>query len=103
QARFRGFPYATAAEKLTAWVSGQTGYPLVDAAARQLLREGFVHNRARMVAASFLTKHLLVDYREGERHYMKHLVDGDTAQNNMGWQWAAGCGCDAQPYFRVFN
>jgi deoxyribodipyrimidine photo-lyase len=75
----------------------------VDASARQLLAEGFVHNRARMIAASFLTKNLLVDYRRGEAHYMKHLTDGDWAQNNMGWQWSAGTGCDAQPYFRVFN
>jgi deoxyribodipyrimidine photo-lyase len=75
----------------------------VDAASRQLLGEGFVHNRARMVSASFLCKHLLIDYRRGEAHYMKHLTDGDLAQNNAGWQWSAGCGCDAQPYFRIFN
>jgi deoxyribodipyrimidine photo-lyase len=80
-----------------------TGYPLVDAAARQLLREGFVHNRARMTAASFLAKHLLIDFRRGEAHYMRHLVDGDWANNDLGWQWSAGTGCDAQPYFRVFN
>jgi deoxyribodipyrimidine photo-lyase len=67
------------------------------------LREGFVHNRARMIAASFLTKDLLVDYRRGEAHYMKYLTDGDWAQNNAGWQWSAGSGHDAQPYFRVFN
>jgi deoxyribodipyrimidine photo-lyase len=84
-------------------VSGRTGYPVVDAAARQLLAEGFVHNRARMIAASFLTKHLLTDYRRGEAHYMKYLTDGDWAQNNAGWQWSAGTGCDAQPYFRIFN
>ncbi|HEY3517609.1 MAG TPA: FAD-binding domain-containing protein, partial [Gammaproteobacteria bacterium] len=82
---------------------GNTGYPIVDAAARQLLGEGFVHNRARMIAASFLTKHLLVDYRLGEAHYLRFLTDGDAAQNNAGWQWSAGCGTDAQPYFRVFN
>ena len=76
---------------------------MVDAAARQLLGEGFVHNRARMIAASFLAKHLLLDYRLGEAHYMKYLTDGDWAQNNAGWQWSAGCGADAQPYFRVFN
>lgn len=85
-----------------AWVSGHTGYPVVDAAARQLLGEGFVHNRARMIAASFLTKHLGIDFRAGEAHYLKYLVDGDWAQNDMGWQWSAGCGCDAQPWFRVF-
>ena len=87
----------------TAWTEGRTGFPLVDASARQLLREGWVPNRARMVSASFLTKHLLIDYRLGEAHYLKYLVDGDPAQNNLGWQWSAGCGCDAQPWFRVFN
>ncbi|HEV8548911.1 MAG TPA: FAD-binding domain-containing protein, partial [Polyangiaceae bacterium] len=86
-----------------AWVNGTTGYPVVDAAARQLLGEGFVHNRARMIAASFLTKHLLIDYRRGEQHYLEQLVDGDWAQNNFNWQWSAGAGLDAQPYFRVFN
>ena len=75
----------------------------VGAGAVDLLGEGFVHNRARMVSASFLCKHLLIDYRRGEAHYMKHLTDGDWAQNNAGWQWSAGCGCDAQPYFRIFN
>ncbi len=82
---------------------GKTGYPVVDATSRQLLGEGFVHNRARMVSASFLCKHLLIDYRRGEAHYMKYLTDGDWAQNNAGWQWSAGCGCDAQPYCRIFN
>jgi deoxyribodipyrimidine photo-lyase len=86
-----------------AWRSGTTGYPVVDAAARQLLAEGFVPNRARMIAASFLTKHLLVDYRRGEAHYLTWLTDGDWAQNNAGWQWSAGSGMDAQPYFRIFN
>lgn len=86
-----------------AWCEGMTGYPIVDAAARQLLHEGYVHNRARMIAASFLTKHLVIHYRGGEAHYLKYLTDGDWAQNNAGWQWSAGCGCDAQPYFRVFN
>jgi deoxyribodipyrimidine photo-lyase len=76
---------------------------VVDAAARQLLAEGFVHNRARMIAASFLTKHQLIHYARGEAHYMQYLTDGDWAQNNAGWQWSAGCGTDAQPYFRVFN
>jgi deoxyribodipyrimidine photo-lyase len=86
-----------------AWVRGTTGYPVVDASARQLLAEGFVHNRARMISASFLTKHLLIDYRRGEAHYMRYLTDGDWANNNGGWQWSAGCGADAQPYFRIFN
>jgi deoxyribodipyrimidine photo-lyase len=100
---FQAFPWREDEEAWQAWVEGRTGYPVVDAAARQLLAEGFVHNRARMVAASFLTKHLLLDYRRGEAHYLKWLTDGDWAQNNMGWQWSAGCGCDAQPWFRIFN
>lgn len=100
---FVGFPYQDDEVLWQAWITGKTGYPVVDASARQLLGEGFVHNRARMVSASFLTKHLLIDYRRGEAHYMKYLSDGDWAQNNAGWQWSAGCGCDAQPYFRVFN
>jgi deoxyribodipyrimidine photo-lyase len=100
---FRGFPWRQDAAAWQAWTTGRTGYPVVDAAARQLLTEGFVHNRARMVAASFLAKHLLVDYRLGEAHYRHWLTDGDWAQNNAGWQWSAGCGCDAQPWFRIFN
>lgn len=100
---FEGFPWQDDEALWQAWVNGRTGYPIVDAAARQLLGEGFVHNRARMVSASFLCKHLLIDYRRGEAHYMKYLTDGDWAQNNAGWQWSAGCGCDAQPYFRIFN
>jgi len=103
RAEFEGFPWQYDERLWTAWVNGTTGYPVVDAAARQLTGEGFVHNRARMIAASFLTKHLLIDYRLGEAHYMKYLTDGDWAQNNFGWQWSAGCGCDAQAYFRVFN
>lgn len=101
---FLGFPWTPGSgDAWQAWMTGTTGYPVVDAAARQLLAEGHVHNRARMIAASFLTKHLLVHYRAGEAHYLKYLTDGDWAQNNAGWQWSAGCGCDAQPYFRVFN
>ena len=103
RAAFNGFPWRKDQAGWDAWVAGETGYPVVDAAARQLLGEGFVHNRARMISASFLTKHLMIDYRRGEAHYMKYLTDGDWAQNNAGWQWSAGCGCDAQPYFRVFN
>jgi deoxyribodipyrimidine photo-lyase len=100
---FKGFPWRRDAADFEAWWRGTTGYPIVDAAARQLLEEGFVHNRARMVSASFLTKHLLISYQRGEAHYLRYLTDGDLAQNNLGWQWSAGCGCDAQPYFRVFN
>jgi deoxyribodipyrimidine photo-lyase len=100
---WQGFPWADDEDGWSRWATGQTGFPIVDASARELLATGFVHNRARMVSASFLTKHLRIDYRRGEAHYMAHLTDGDWAQNNAGWQWAAGCGCDAQPYFRVFN
>lgn len=100
---FEGFPWRDDDRGWHAWVAGQTGYPVVDASARQLLSEGYVHNRARMISASFLTKHLLIHYQRGEAHYLKYLVDGDWAQNNMGWQWSSGSGCDAQPYFRVFN
>jgi deoxyribodipyrimidine photo-lyase len=85
------------------WKAGRTGFPLVDAGMRELAATGFMHNRARMVVASFLTKDLLLDWRLGERHFMRHLVDGDLASNNGGWQWAASTGTDAQPYFRIFN
>ncbi|HSC88896.1 MAG TPA: deoxyribodipyrimidine photo-lyase, partial [Polyangiaceae bacterium] len=103
RAAFEGFPWRDDEVAWRAWSEGRTGYPVVDAAARQLLAEGFVHNRARMIAASFLTKHLLIHYRRGEAHYLEFLTDGDWAQNDMGWQWSAGCGVDAQPYFRVFH
>jgi deoxyribodipyrimidine photo-lyase len=86
-----------------AWCSGQTGYPIVDAAMRQLVETGWMHNRARMIVASFLVKDLLIDWRWGERFFMEHLVDGDPAANNGGWQWTAGTGTDAAPYFRIFN
>lgn len=86
-----------------AWCEGRTGYPFVDAAMRQLTATGWMHNRARMVVASFLTKDLLIDWRKGERFFFDVLVDGDPASNNGGWQWAASTGTDAQPYFRIFN
>ena len=86
-----------------AWCAARTGYPLVDAAMRQLLQTGYMHNRLRMVVASFLTKHLGIDWRRGERFFAQHLNDYDLAANNGGWQWAASTGCDAQPYFRIFN
>ena len=86
-----------------AWCEGRTGYPIVDAAMRQLNQTGWMHNRLRMITASFLTKDLLVDWKWGERYFMKQLLDGDLAANNGGWQWAAGTGTDAQPYFRIFN
>lgn len=86
-----------------AWCLGKTGYPLVDAGMRQLNETGFMHNRVRMVTASFLAKHLLIDWRWGEAYFQEKLLDFDLASNNGGWQWAAGCGCDAAPYFRIFN
>ena len=86
-----------------AWAAGRTGYPLVDAAMRQLVQTGWMHNRLRMVAAMFLTKNLFIDWRRGERFFMQHLVDGDLASNNGGWQWSASTGTDASPYFRIFN
>ena len=85
------------------WTKGKTGYPLVDAGMRELNETGFMHNRVRMVVASFLTKHLLIDWRWGEAYFAKKLLDFDLASNNGGWQWAAGSGCDAAPYFRIFN
>ena len=90
-------------DDFAAWTEGRTGYPVVDAAMRQLIATGWMHNRARMIAASFLTKDLLIDWRLGERYFMQHLLDGDPAANNGGWQWTAGTGTDAAPYFRVFN
>jgi deoxyribodipyrimidine photo-lyase len=86
-----------------AWCSGQTGYPIVDAGMRELNSTGFMHNRVRMIVASFLVKHLLIDWRWGEAYFAEKLLDFDFSANNGGWQWAAGCGCDAAPYFRVFN
>ncbi|MCE1253363.1 MAG: DNA photolyase family protein [Anaerolineae bacterium] len=88
---------------LQAWQSGQTGYPVVDAAMRQLQETGWMHNRARMITASFLVKDLLINWQEGEHWFMRQLLDGDPAANNGGWQWTAGVGTDAAPYFRVFN
>jgi deoxyribodipyrimidine photo-lyase len=90
-------------EQFDAWCRGRTGYPIVDAAMRQLVQSGWMHNRARMIVASFLVKDLLIDWRWGERWFMQHLVDGDPAANNGGWQWTAGTGTDAAPYFRIFN
>jgi deoxyribodipyrimidine photo-lyase len=85
------------------WCNGETGYPIVDAGMRELLATGFMHNRVRMIVASFLTKHLLIDWRWGEAWFARHLLDFELASNNGGWQWAAGSGVDAAPYFRVFN
>jgi deoxyribodipyrimidine photo-lyase len=90
-------------DEFNAWCHGKTGYPIVDAGMRELLSTGFMHNRVRMITASFLTKHLLIDWRWGEAWFARHLLDFDLASNNGGWQWASSSGCDAAPYFRVFN
>ena len=94
---------ARADERFEAWARGRTGYPIVDAGMRQLLGEGFMHNRVRMIVASFLVKDLHVDWTRGARWFMRHLVDGDLASNQLNWQWVAGSGTDAAPFFRVFN
>lgn len=101
--KYDGLPWPNSDRLFRAWCQGRTGYPIVDAAMRQLITTGWMHNRLRMIVASFLTKHLLIDWRMGEKFFMENLIDGDLAANNGGWQWAAGTGCDAQPYFRIFN
>ncbi|MEO4029418.1 deoxyribodipyrimidine photo-lyase [Chromobacterium vaccinii] len=100
---YDALPFPNDSEWFDAWREGRTGYPLVDAAMRQLNRSGYMHNRLRMVAASFLVKDLLIDWRWGEQYFAEKLLDFDLAANNGGWQWAASTGCDAQPYFRIFN
>jgi deoxyribodipyrimidine photo-lyase len=102
-ADYRDVPWRDDPNDIEAWRNGRTGYPLVDAAMRRLVAEGQMHNRARMVSASFLVKDLLVDWRVGERFFRHHLIDGDAASNAGNWQWVAGIGTDAVPYFRVFN
>ncbi|NIF22972.1 deoxyribodipyrimidine photo-lyase [Candidatus Pantoea multigeneris] len=99
----RQVQWQKSAAHLAAWQAGKTGYPIVDAAMRQLNQLGWMHNRLRMIVASFLVKDLLIDWREGERYFMQQLIDGDLAANNGGWQWAASTGTDAAPYFRIFN
>jgi deoxyribodipyrimidine photo-lyase len=101
--RFRALRWQNREDWFDAWKEGRTGFPIVDAGMRQLAATGWMHNRVRMIVASFLTKDLFVDWRWGERHFMERLLDGDLAANNGGWQWAASTGCDPQPYFRVFN
>ena len=100
---FARFPWARAPKDLAAWREGRTGYPLVDAGMRELLSTGWMHNRVRMIAASFLVKDLRIHWLEGARWFWETLVDADLANNTLGWQWAAGCGADAAPYFRIFN
>ena len=100
---FAAFPWKTDPRALRAWTQGKTGYPLVDAGMRELWHTGWMHNRVRMVVASFLVKHLLIGWQEGAAWFWDTLVDADLANNSMGWQWVAGCGADAAPYFRIFN
>lgn len=101
--KFERFPWVGGKEMLLAWQRGATGYPLVDAGMRELWQTGYMHNRVRMVVASFLCKHLLVDWRSGERWFWDTLLDADLASNSCSWQWVAGSGADASPYYRVFN
>jgi len=103
QPRFDAMPWRTDAAALRAWQTGRTGYPIVDAGMRQLWQTGWMHNRVRMLAASFLVKHLLIDWRQGEQWFWDTLVDADPANNPASWQWVAGSGADAAPFFRVFN
>jgi deoxyribodipyrimidine photo-lyase len=104
QERYRGMRWRRAEQAFTAWCDGRTGFPLVDAGMRQLRREGWMHNRARLVVGSFLTKDLGIDWRWGERHFMRFLIDGDEANNNGNWQWIASVGVDPQPaYRRIYN
>lgn len=101
--QYNGIEWRNNEAEFEKWCSGQTGYPMVDAGMRQLNQTGYMHNRVRMVVASFLCKHLLVDWRWGEAYFAEKLLDYELASNNGNWQWAAGTGCDAAPYFRVFN
>ena len=103
KSKFRDFPWESQPELLERWKQGRTGYPIVDAGMRQLKRTGWMHNRVRMIVASFLTKDLRIPWQDGARWFWERLVDADLANNTMGWQWSAGCGADAQPFFRVFN
>ena len=96
-------PWRDDEDQYRAWCEGRTGFPIVDAAMRQLAQTGWMHNRLRMISAMFLTKDLFLDWRLGERHFMRNLIDGDLASNNGGWQWSASTGTDAAPYFRIFN
>jgi deoxyribodipyrimidine photo-lyase len=95
--------YDAPGEKFTAWCEGRTGFPFVDAAMRQIVREGWMHNRTRMVVASFLVKDLHLEWQHGADFFAEHLVDFDIASNSHGWQWTAGTGTDASPYYRIFN
>jgi len=103
RSEFARFPWRSEARKLSAWQRGRTGVPLVDAGMRQLWATGWMHNRVRMVVGSFLVKNLLIGWESGARWFWDTLVDADLANNTLNWQWVAGCGADAAPYFRIFN
>lgn len=103
RAHTEALPWRNAPKEFEAWQQGRTGFPIIDAAMRQMLATGWMHNRLRMLTAMFLSKNLLIDWRLGERHFMRHLIDGDLAANNGGWQWSASTGTDSVPYFRIFN
>jgi deoxyribodipyrimidine photo-lyase len=101
--KFRAIAWKNDKKLFKRWCEGTTGFPIVDAGMRQLNATGWMHNRVRMIVASFLVKDLLIHWQWGERYFMRQLLDGDLAPNNGGWQWAASTGCDPQPYFRIFN
>ncbi len=101
--KFDKFPWKKNSKFLSAWKKGLTGYPIVDAGMRELYSTGWMHNRVRMIVGSFLVKHLLIDWKDGEKYFRNCLLDYSPASNVAGWQWVAGCGADAAPYFRIFN
>ena len=101
--KFDKFPWEKNSKFLSAWKKGMTGYPIVDAGMRELYSTGWMHNRVRMIVGSFLVKHLLINWTEGEKYFKNCLLDYNEANNVSGWQWVAGCGADAAPYFRIFN
>jgi len=101
--KYQGIQWINNKDHFQRWCEGETGYPMVDAGMRELNETGYIHNRVRMISASFLTKHLLIDWRWGEKYFAEKLLDFELSSNNGNWQWAAGCGCDAAPYFRIFN
>ena len=103
RAKYNGIQWRNNEKEFERWCKGETGYPIVDAGMRELNKTGYMHNRVRMITASFLCKHLLIDWRWGEAYFAKKLLDFELSSNNGNWQWAAGTGCDAAPYFRVFN
>ena len=103
QSKFDNFPWGNDPEFLNSWKKGLTGYPIVDAGMRELWKTGYMHNRVRMIVGSFLVKNLLIHWKEGERWFWDCLIDADLASNSASWQWVAGTGADAAPYFRIFN